>query len=71
MIIQFQNISKVMHTKHTCWNKSVVENAFGVLNKKILKLFLKTNLDILFMLDVNDLFLHLWEHDFRCEVIRC
>jgi hypothetical protein len=45
-------ILKALFNKHLSRGKSVVENVFGILKKTFKELFLKTNLDILFVLDV-------------------
>jgi len=53
---QFGNIQNIifeaLYNKHLSWDISDVEMFFGILKKSFWKLLLKTNLHVLFLLDV-------------------
>jgi hypothetical protein len=60
-------LEALMYNKQLCQARSVVENSFGILKKSFRKLLLKSNLNILFLLDVVLCLLHFLQHDFGWE----
>jgi len=60
-------LEALMYNKQLCRIRNVVENSFGILKNSFKELFLKSNLNFLFLPDVVVCLLHYLQHDFGWE----